>query len=29
VRKVTLLRRRTGSILGLDMDQSSDDAPQE
>lgn len=29
VRKVTLLRRRTGSILGLDLDQSSDDAPQE
>jgi len=29
VRKVTLLRRRTGSILGLDLDQSSDDAPRE
>jgi DNA-binding response OmpR family regulator len=29
VRKVTLLRRRTGSILGLDLEQSSDDEPQE
>jgi CheY-like chemotaxis protein len=29
VRKVTLLRRRTGSILGLDLDQTSDEEPQE